>query len=383
MTIQTPKILVVDDEPDLELLIRQKFRKEIKEGRYNFEFANNGVNALEKINADNQIELVLTDINMPEMDGLTLLSKIKEMNNPLLHSVIVSAYGDIFNIRTAMNGGAFDFVIKPIDLKDLEITITKALDNLETFKKALRSRDELIAVRKELEEARALQLSMLPESIPQTNDLEIAVYMDTASEVGGDYYDFSIKKDGSLNIAIGDATGHGMKAGIMVSIMKALFISDSVDIDINEFFESSNHTIKSLQLGRMMMAFAMLNYKDNQIRFINSGMPPLMIFNNSSKKVEEISINNMPLGAMRSAEYEVKELNVNKGDTILLLSDGLPEMQNVSGEMFGYGRIKELFETNISKSPEEIISILKSEGSHWSNRIDHDDDVTFVIIRIK
>jgi sigma-B regulation protein RsbU (phosphoserine phosphatase) len=174
-----------------------------------------------------------------------------------------------------------------------------------------------------------------------------------------------------------------MKAGIMVSIMKALFISDSVDIDINEFFESSNHTIKSLQLGRMMMAFAMLNYKDNQIRFINSGMPPLMIFNNSSKKVEEISINNMPLGAMRSAEYEVKELNINKGDTILLLSDGLPEMQNVSGEMFGYGRIKELFETNISKSPEEIISILKSEGSHWSNRIDHDDDVTFVIIRIK
>lgn len=305
------------------------------------------------------------------------------MNNPLLHSVIVSAYGDIFNIRTAMNGGAFDFVIKPIDLKDLEITITKALDNLETFKKALRSRDELIAVRKELEEARALQLSMLPESIPQTNDLEIAVYMDTASEVGGDYYDFSIKKDGSLNIAIGDATGHGMKAGIMVSIMKALFISDSVDIDINEFFESSNHTIKSLQLGRMMMAFAMLNYKENQIRFINSGMPPLMIFNNSSKKVEEISINNMPLGAMRSAEYEVKELNVNKGDSILLLSDGLPEMQNVSGEMFGYGRIKELFETNISKSPEEIISILKSEGSHWSNRIDHDDDVTFVIIRIK
>ena len=282
-----------------------------------------------------------------------------------------------------MNGGAFDFVIKPIDLKDLEITITKALDNLETFKKALRSRDELIAVRKELEEARALQLSMLPESIPQTNDLEIAVYMDTASEVGGDYYDFSIKKDGSLNIAIGDATGHGMKAGIMVSIMKALFISDSVDIDINEFFESSNHTIKSLQLGRMMMAFAMLNYKENQIRFINSGMPPLMIFNNSSKKVEEISINNMPLGAMRSAEYEVKELNVNKGDSILLLSDGLPEMQNVSGEMFGYGRIKELFETNISKSPEEIISILKSEGSHWSNRIDHDDDVTFVIIRIK
>jgi sigma-B regulation protein RsbU (phosphoserine phosphatase) len=78
---------------------------------------------------------------MPEMDGLTLLSKIKELNNPLLHSVIVSAYGDIFNIRTAMNGGAFDFVVKPIDLSDLEITIKKSLDNLSALKKALKSRD--------------------------------------------------------------------------------------------------------------------------------------------------------------------------------------------------------------------------------------------------
>ena len=149
-----PKILVVDDEPDLEHLIKQKFRKEIKENKYNFFFANNGIKALEKLNEDKNIELVLTDINMPEMDGLTLLKKMQELNNPLLRSVFISAYGDIVNIRTAMNGGAFDFVVKPIDLTDLEITIKKALDNLETLKKALQARDELLVVQKELQDAR-------------------------------------------------------------------------------------------------------------------------------------------------------------------------------------------------------------------------------------
>jgi DNA-binding NtrC family response regulator len=144
------KILVVDDEPDLQSLIKQKFRKEIKDNNYDFTFAGNGVQALQKIDEDNDIELVLADINMPEMDGLTLLAKLKELNNPLLHSVIVSAYGDIKNIRTAMNGGAFDFVVKPIDFIDLKITIEKAINNLETLKKALEARDKLVAVQSEL-----------------------------------------------------------------------------------------------------------------------------------------------------------------------------------------------------------------------------------------
>ncbi|MEO8233566.1 MAG: response regulator [Ignavibacteriota bacterium] len=198
MNTITPKILVVDDEPDLEILINQKFRKEIKENKYQFFFSNNGVDALNILNEDPEIELVLTDINTPEMDGLTLLTKIKELKNPLMHSVNVSAYGDILNIRNAMNGGAFDFIVKPIDLTDLEITINKAVDNLATFKKALKSRYELISVRKELEEARSLQLSMLPKEIRQLPHLDIAVYMKTATEVGGDYYDFNVDIDGHL-----------------------------------------------------------------------------------------------------------------------------------------------------------------------------------------
>lgn len=383
MTNQKPKILVVDDEPDLELLIKQKFRKEIKEGTYNFEFASNGVKALDKINTDNGIELVLTDINMPEMDGLTLLAKIKELNNPLLHSVIVSAYGDILNIRTAMNGGAFDFIVKPIDLKDLEITIKKAIDNLATFKKALKSRDELITVKKELDEARQLQLSMLPKKVPSTDDLKIAVYMDTATEVGGDYYDFSTKADSSLNIALGDATGHGMRAGIMVSIMKTLFISDSFKLDLNDFFSVSNKTIKSLNLGRMMMAFSLMNVNGKKVRFINAGMPPIYLYKKSESKVIEYKNQGMPLGAMHDFDFSVNDFDISSGDIILVLSDGLPELFNPTNEMFGYKQVEDTLLDNSGKSPDEIIECFKQRAHDWAREFDPNDDITFVVIKVK
>jgi class 3 adenylate cyclase/AmiR/NasT family two-component response regulator len=135
------KILVVDDEEDLKVLIKQRFRQKIRQNEYDFVFAENGRHALEQILAHPDIDLVLSDINMPEMDGLTLLSKLSEQNS-LLKSVIVSAYGDMENIRTAMNRGAFDFITKPIDFKDLEITIEKTIEHVLTLKKTLQAMKE-------------------------------------------------------------------------------------------------------------------------------------------------------------------------------------------------------------------------------------------------
>jgi len=132
------KILVVDDEEDLKVLIKQRFRKKIRQNEYDFIFAENGVLALDQLENHTDVDLVLSDINMPEMDGLTLLKKIGEQNY-LLKTVIVSAYGDMENIRTAMNSGAFDFITKPIDFKDLEITIEKTIDHVNTIKKTLQA----------------------------------------------------------------------------------------------------------------------------------------------------------------------------------------------------------------------------------------------------
>jgi len=132
------KILVVDDEADLEALIKQKFRRQIREHQYEFVFALNGKEALEKLQHEPDIDMIFSDVNMPEMDGLTLLEKLNE-TNPLLKAVIVSAYGDMDNIRTAMNRGAFDFITKPVNFEDLEITLKKTINHVTQLKQTLQA----------------------------------------------------------------------------------------------------------------------------------------------------------------------------------------------------------------------------------------------------
>lgn len=132
------KILVADDEADLEVLIKQKFRRQIRESQFEFLFALNGLEALERLKQNPDIDMVLTDINMPEMDGLTLLEKIHEVN-PILQAVIVSAYGDMENIRIAMNRGAFDFITKPVNFEDLEITMRKTLEHVKQLRSTLQA----------------------------------------------------------------------------------------------------------------------------------------------------------------------------------------------------------------------------------------------------
>src|SRR3982751_6488119 len=132
------KILVADDEMDLEVLIKQKFRKQIREHKYEFVFAVNGNDALEKLQQNPDVDVVLSDINMPEMDGLTLLLKLNEIS-PVIKAVIVSAYGDMENIRTAMNRGAFDFICKPVNFEDLELTIEKTIKHVAGLKQTLQA----------------------------------------------------------------------------------------------------------------------------------------------------------------------------------------------------------------------------------------------------
>ena len=132
------KILVADDETDLEVLIRQKFRQKIREQHYEFVFAINGVDALRKLQENPDIDIILSDINMPEMDGLTLLTKLNELS-PLSKTVMVSAYGDMDNIRTAMNRGAFDFVTKPVNFEDLELTMEKTIRHVNQLKDTLQA----------------------------------------------------------------------------------------------------------------------------------------------------------------------------------------------------------------------------------------------------
>lgn len=160
--IEPHKILVVDDEPDLQVLVRQKFRRSIRDGQFEFFFAGNGIEALEQLHGNPDISVVLTDINMPGMDGLTLLSELKSLNQSAVHhakAVVISAYGDMDNIRTAMNRGAFDFLMKPIDFGDVEITLAKTLEFVAQHRESRRAHEYRIG--KEIAEENFFQLQNL------------------------------------------------------------------------------------------------------------------------------------------------------------------------------------------------------------------------------
>ncbi len=235
----------------------------------------------------------------------------------------------------------------------------------------------------ELEEARQLQLSMLPKVLPQLPHLDIAVYMRTATEVGGDYYDFNVAMDGTLTVVLGDATGHGMRAGTMVTSAKSLFNSYAANPDIIFTFREMTRCIKQMQFQSLAMSMMMLKIKNNKLLMSSAGMPPVYLFRNKHKTIEEYLIEGMPLGTMDNFPYELKELELFSGDTILLMSDGFPELQNAKNEMFGYKRARNSFEEVAEKRPEEIITYLKNEGDRWSKNKEPDDDVTFVVIKVK
>ena len=236
---------------------------------------------------------------------------------------------------------------------------------------------------KELEEARSLQLSMLPREVPKLPHLEIAVFMKTATEVGGDYYDFHTEKDGTLNIGFGDATGHGMQAGTIVTLMKGFFTSDSSRLDIQSFFNHCSRSIKEIKLGRLLMAFSLLKLKGNKMSMSSAGMPPMFLYRQDSGAIEEVLLKGMPLGAMKSFPYTLYEADLNPGDTVLLLSDGLPELKNAQGEMFDYERVQREFADVVSKAPEEIVNHLVKAGENWMNGALQDDDITMLVMKQK
>ncbi|MEN8250395.1 MAG: SpoIIE family protein phosphatase [Bacteroidota bacterium] len=251
----------------------------------------------------------------------------------------------------------------------------------ESEKRALEAEYEM--KKKELEEARELQLSMLPKELPQLPHLDIAVYMKTATEVGGDYYDFHIGLDGTLTVVLGDATGHGMKAGTMVTSTKSLFNVLAPNPNIVETFHEMTRCLKQMQLEKLSMCMTMIKIIGNKVQMSAAGMPPIFICKREDQTIEEHVMKGMPLGTFRDFPYTLVETNINSGDTILLMSDGFPELMNDKKEIFGYKQTRNLFEEVSGESPEAIITKLKDVGSEWIKDKNPDDDVTFVVIKVK
>ncbi len=271
--------------------------------------------------------------------------------------------------------------------KNLEAQLVQVKELSEKAMRQERERARLEAenARKtqELEEARQLQLSMLPKNPPSVPHLEIAADMITATEVGGDYYDFKLHDDGTLTAVIGDATGHGLQAGTMVAATKSLFNSLADEPEPIPILQKATKALKAMGFRRMYMALTVAKFKDHHMQIAAAGMPFTLIYRASTGRVEEVVLKGMPLGGVGNFPYKDKKLHLNAGDTVLFMSDGFEEMFNPQDEMLGEEQVKMLFEEAAANSPEEIIEHLKKAGEVWANGRAQEDDVTFVVVKIK
>ncbi len=235
----------------------------------------------------------------------------------------------------------------------------------------------------ELEEARSLQLSMLPGSVPVIPGFDIAVHMKTATEVGGDYYDFAIGTDGTLTVALGDATGHGAKAGTMVVAAKSLFNGFSDSPSLLAIFEKLTDSIKRLNMRSMYMSMLLLRVRGRTAVVTSAGMPSPLIYRAATRGVEEVTLKGMPLGAFLDFPYEERRVELSEGDAIVLMSDGFPEMFNDRHETLGYARVKEIVAEAGERTPQGMIEYFSAIGEEWANGRPQDDDVSFVVLKAR
>ena len=383
------KILVVDDEPDLEVLIRQKFRKQIRDNEYEFAFAQNGVEALVKIADQPDIGMILSDINMPEMDGLTLLHKIGELNNPALKAVIVSAYGDMDNIRTAMNRGAFDFLTKPIDFNDLETTITKTIQQLEVLKQAIKDHEQLLSVRNDLSTAARIQQSILPQTFPPFPDrreLDLYAQMVPAKEVGGDFYDFFFIDQDRLAFLIGDVSGKGVPAAIFMAVSRTLLKAIAMQVvNPGESLRRLNAMLIPESNGRMFVTifYGVLNTRTGEVQFSFGGHNPPFV----KRKEGEVERLNQEagflLGMVDDMEYDVHKIMLRPGDTMLLYTDGVTEAMNGGGELFEESRLIGSLQRSNGSPLNEMLQEIQGDLLKFSAGTPQSDDITMLALQYK
>ncbi|MBR6990124.1 MAG: SpoIIE family protein phosphatase [Bacteroidaceae bacterium] len=382
------KILSVDDEVDLEVLLTQYFRRKIRKGEYEFYFAHNGIEGLKQLLLHPDIDIILSDINMPEMDGLTMLAKVNEMRNPALKVIMVSAYGDMENIRTAMNNGAFDFATKPIDLDDLQKSIDNAVEQIKFIRESQREHEQLKDIQSDLRIASEIQHAILPtnKDVLPKDLYDMASLMDPAKDVGGDFYDYFKTDEDRLGFVMADVSGKGVPAALFMAVSRTLLKATGIrDLVSKDCMTSVNDLVCGESVDGMFVTvfYGRLNIKTGEIDYSNAGHnPPYVVHENG--KVEMVPAQgNMVLGAVENFQYRNDKITLEKGDMLFTFTDGVTEAMNRDGEQFGEERLEKLLAKCGGKTSQETIDTVRAAVAEWAGETEQSDDVTMLVIKRK
>ncbi len=378
------KILVVDDEPDLEPLMLQRMRRHIRRGEYELVFARDGVEALEKLRSDSEIDMVVSDINMPRMDGLTLLQQIQDLNREV-RAIIISAYGDMENIRSAMNRGAFDFVTKPLDFRDLRLTIQRTLQHLDEWRDALQSRDKLVALQNELDVANNIQQSVLPDAFPEHEDYEIFASMQPARNVGGDFFDVQILQNDKIGLAIADVSDKGMPAALFMMSSRMLLKGagqrfespgDALE-EVNNLLDAENEAAMFVTLF-----YSIYNPANSIFTYANGGHnEPIIVHPDGSTTIIPPT-GGTALGILAGLPYAENRVKLEPGDTVIMYTDGITEAFNAEGDIFGMDRLCNIFSDHYPNSAEEASQLVFDAVNEFAGDEPQSDDQACLVFRL-
>ena len=297
---------------------------------------------------------------------------IQNINMPGIVVTQTAAFFIVINIFLMSASYWIEFNIRDSFIKSKQLQLSR--QQLEVEHK--RTSDELASVKE-------LQLSMLPDKIPSKESIDIAFHMATATEVGGDYCDYTNGYDDSLSFAIGDATGHGARASTMVMATKMLFNEHATRKTVSGFLRHASSTIKNLKLPKLYMAFAFGRISGKKLEISGAGIPPALLYRSRTGSIEYINLKGLPLGTFYLSDYEEKEYLLEQGDILLLMTDGVTELQNPDGKMYETEIIEKQIKENSNFSAEEIVNELFKYANIWRGNEPLHDDMTMLILKIK
>lgn len=383
------KILSVDDELDLEILLTQYFRRKIRKGEYEFSFAHNGLEALKMVLEKKDFDIILSDINMPEMDGLTLLTKLNEMRNPALKCIMVSAYGDMGNIRSAMNNGAFDFATKPIDLDDLSRTIEKAIEEIEFVRQSQQEHTQLESIKSDLAVAGEIQQAILPKHLPTIDNIgdyvDLSATMMPAKEVGGDFYDFFKINDTKLGIVMADVSGKGVPASIFMAVSRTLLRATGArGVASNECLGIVNKLLCNESVDSMFVTvfYGIYDITTGVLQYTNAGHNPPFVIRKATGKVEMLPFSqDIVAGMFDDVTYTQLDLQLEKGDSLVLFTDGVTEAFNVNGEQFDEEGLEKSLEGQADTSTCDLVKKIVSDVNAFAGEEPQSDDITVMAVK--
>ena len=384
------KILSVDDEAPIELLLKQFFRRKIRSGDYEFFFARNGVEALAVLDEHPDIEIILCDINMPEMDGLTLLAKLNERRNPAMRVIMVSAYGDMRNIRLAMNNGAFDFATKPIDMDDLALTIEKAIGQIDYVHASQKEHRQLESLQKDLALASEIQQYFLPSTFPpfpeDCDKLEIYASMEAAKDIGGDFYDFFRIDDDHIGLVIADVCGKGIPAALFMAVSQTILRTKAAsNASAAECLTETNRLLADYSVEYMFVTtfYAIYNTKTGHVNYCNAGHNVPYVLRADGRIEQLPKSSNVMVGAFKEATYQEDSLQMGHGDTLVMYTDGVTEAMNRNDKAFGNKRLEFLLGGLSGLSCQQIVETVKMGISCFVDGAEQSDDMTMLVLRRK